>query len=345
MCLVRKTVNDKDGDPYYQNIGIISLEDIIEEIIQDEIEDEIDQEKLSRKNGEGATKQKLLDLFSEKRCSRVLSDHERNAISSYLSKYEEPFKRNQINSKSLEELVAHSEVINVHSTENEVKETESDEEEEKVNGVIEINTKNKGDDLEKQETDDITVIKSSKLKSHFGKHAVSSSGLKVDEINLKFNPKFKSKTQIPYKDQSIPEVSEESNYFEQSESEINRSLQQNETDNALNEIKYSDESDSNEAEQEEGKRKDEPLPHLNFSDINPTLFIRNAPADKYYLVLRGKVEIISGKDGFKVEIGSFSSIGAKALIDEDYKPDFSAKVLGEARLLCITRTMYVEYLR
>jgi metal transporter CNNM len=67
LCIVRKTIDDGKHDPYYQNIGIISLEDIIEEILQDDIEDEIDQEKEKVKRGEGIAKQKLLDLFSEKR--------------------------------------------------------------------------------------------------------------------------------------------------------------------------------------------------------------------------------------------------------------------------------------
>lgn len=341
LCLVRKTVNDGDQDPYYKNLGIISLEDIIEEILQDDIEDEIDQEKNKVRKGEGVAKQKLLDLFSEKKTSKVLSDNERNAITSYLSKFEEPFKRNKIPHEQLEQLVTRSEVLNVHSSEKDQDSSESeDEKENEKNGIINLEEK-KVDDLEKQETDDITIIKSSKLKSNLGhtKHFSSSSALKPDDINLKFNPKFKSKTQVPHNEMSIPEASQESNYFEQSESERESvdNTEQNETKNELRKHGYSDE-DSSEEERESP-------PVIKYDDINPNLYVRNAPSDNYYLILRGKVEVVSGKDGFKVEIGSFSSLGQKALLDLDYKPDFSAKVKGSAKLLRIKRSLYMEYLR
>lgn len=232
----------------------------------------------------------------------------------------------------MEELVAHSHVINVHTDEKE--NDESTDEEEKKQGVITLQAKK---DLEtsQHETNDVHIIKSKHLKSHFGSHK-SLSAIKVDDINLKFNSNFKSKSQAPNKHQSIPEASGidgESDYFENSESEAH-----NATDTAFN-INNDDDDEEN------GYNRYSIPSHLNDSEINPVLFIRNVPSDAFYLILRGKVEVISGKDLFRVEIGSFSCIGSGALLEMGYVPDFSARVIGAARLLKITRPLYQAHLK
>lgn len=45
----------------------------------------------------------------------------------------------------------------------------------------------------------------------------------------------------------------------------------------------------------------------------------------------------SGKDEFYSEVGSFGVLGSRGLFSDDYIPDFSAEVIGECRLLRITR--------
>lgn len=74
--------------------------------------------------------------------------------------------------------------------------------------------------------------------------------------------------------------------------------------------------------------------------FNPILFTRGIETDAFYLILSGKVEVCSGNEGFMIMQSSFNYLGADSLIRDDYKPDFSAKVIDHARVLRITRSQY-----
>ena len=57
-------------------------------------------------------------------------------------------------------------------------------------------------------------------------------------------------------------------------------------------------------------------------------------------IVSGKVMICSGNEGFLVEQGSFNFMGVECLLNDNYIPDFSAKIIGKAKLLKIKREDY-----
>ena len=91
MALVQEANTEGDGDPYYETIGLLTLEDIIEEIIQQEINDETDvvldnKTKKKRKKERKTTKDADFRMFLECKNRRVtITPHLSLAILQFLT--------------------------------------------------------------------------------------------------------------------------------------------------------------------------------------------------------------------------------------------------------------------
>ena len=64
------------------------------------------------------------------------------------------------------------------------------------------------------------------------------------------------------------------------------------------------------------------------------LYKKGYHSDTFTLILRGTVLVCSGSESFMVELHSFNFLGMEALLNDNYVPDFSARVVGpNTRLL------------
>ena len=70
--------------------------------------------------------------------------------------------------------------------------------------------------------------------------------------------------------------------------------------------------------------------------------MRGVPSDEFYLILEGKVVVVSGQEGFIIELGPFNYLGSETLTTDIYIPDFSAKVINYAKLIKIRRVDYLN---
>ena len=74
--------------------------------------------------------------------------------------------------------------------------------------------------------------------------------------------------------------------------------------------------------------------------FNPVLITRGVESNAFYLILSGKVEVTCGNESFMIVQSAFNYLSAEAMTRDDYVPDFSAKVIEQARILRIRRSDY-----
>eukprot|EP00062_Callorhinchus_milii_P022768 gi/632980891/ref/XP_007907289.1/ PREDICTED: metal transporter CNNM2-like isoform X1 [Callorhinchus milii] len=115
LAIVQRVNNEGEGDPFYEVLGIITLEDIIEEIIKSEILDETDfyTDNRTKKIAHRDRKPQDFSLFklSDSELKIKVSPQLLLATHRFLATEVEPFKSTYISEKILLRLLKHPSVI------------------------------------------------------------------------------------------------------------------------------------------------------------------------------------------------------------------------------------------
>ncbi|XP_038154191.1 metal transporter CNNM4 isoform X1 [Cyprinodon tularosa] len=114
LAIVQKVNNEGEGDPFYEVLGLVTLEDVIEEIIKSEILDESDQYTDNRTRNRVAPNKNKRDFsaFKHESESKVkISPQLLLAAHRFLATEVSLFSSNQISDKVLLRILRHNDVI------------------------------------------------------------------------------------------------------------------------------------------------------------------------------------------------------------------------------------------
>ncbi|KAK3595841.1 hypothetical protein CHS0354_014663 [Potamilus streckersoni] len=117
MAIVRCVNCEGEGDPYYQNIGVVTLEDVIEEIIQSEIIDETDTLTDNIKKAPRKLPQRDFSIFNQpdEMNRPVISPQLSLAAFQFLSTSVEHFMSKYISDNVLKKLIRQNIIVTIHT--------------------------------------------------------------------------------------------------------------------------------------------------------------------------------------------------------------------------------------